>query len=370
MKVTIENDYAGGGAARGGTHYLRHLLANVARVAPENEYESFAFFFKDYAKKAAQIKSPSGVSSRILRWPQSLVYRAEWSRGLPVIEAALRGTDVYHCVRVPKYMGERCAVVQADITPVTHPQWHTKESQAVWERITLPGLWMAKRIITFSEASKRDMVRELGLPAEKIRITRLGVDHEVFKPRPKEWSRDYTRMAYGLPDKFFLMVGPLDPVCDFAAVVKAVKLLGKDAPKIVVVTSRDNYAIKQVLFARDEGVGDNFIWPGYIPHHDLAAVYNLATALIHPSKLPGWELPPLEAMACGTPVITTLEENVGRTGWLLSSSASDPENIVKGFRLDEAKLRRMSEGGLALAVEYTWECTARETLKVWREVAD
>ncbi len=371
MRVAYEIDAAN--VVRGGVHLANHLMSQFARLAPTDDFLLFGFSFRAQDRLREQYRLPPGgrVSYRLKRWPQSVMDRVEWRWGLPVVETYLRlaRVDVFHAIRGLPRGGERMALTMPDIVPVIKPEWVRPEGWTIWREKLEPGIRRAKRIITFCEATRDDLMRRMNVPAERIRITRLGVDHELFKPLA-EASLEPARKRYGLPERFFLMVGPFDVVASFSAVVEALALWKGERPAIVAVGPVDDYARGLQRLAEERGVSGCFIWPGYVAHDRLAQLYNLAQALIHPSLLPGVELPPYEAMACGKPVITSLSENIADAGLLIDPKS--PDDILSAMRSvweGGAKIQRLAAAALERAAQFTWERTARETLEIYREIA-
>lgn len=370
MRVAIDIDDAGG-IARGGTHYTNRLLARFSKMAPEHEFLLFGFAYHDPGKLLRQFPLPPGrFSYAVKRWPQSVVRRLE-EAGVPVVTGylGLRGVDVHHAWVGHAGSGERVALTVPDITQVTRPEWNTPERLRFWHSRQRPAILKAKRVMTFCRASRDDMMRELGLPGERIHIVPLGADPAAFHPITDVAALAAVRAKFALPERFILMVGPIDPVCNFAGVIDALKDWPGEKPRFVVAGPVDDYVRGQQRRAEEAGVGGLFTWAGYVPHSELPLLYNLATAFLHPSILPGTEMPPYEAMACGTPVVTSLDEVIEDAGRLID--ARSPASIGEALKAvwESQSLREaLRAKGLARAKDYTWESTARETLKVYNEI--
>ncbi len=337
MRVAIEIDYCATGA-RGGTYYLKHLTANLPAAMPQDEFLLFGFFFTDYEKKIAQFPLPPSPRVRrcVRRWPQSLVEKIEWGWGLPLIESylSLKGVDVYHAARPPSREFDRVVQTVPDITPISHPElWNNPAAIDLWKQRILPGILKAKRILTYSRATVDHLVKFLHVDERRVGITHLGADPLTFKPLTGDPRLEEIRTRLHLPTKFLLMVGPFDVITNFAAVVDALTLWkksGGEPPEIVTVGPIDDYVRGLQRRCEEAGLSARFHWTGYVPHTDLVLLYNLATALVYPSRLPGIELPPYEAMASGTPVITSLVETIDSAGLLID--ADSPNEICSAMR--------------------------------------
>lgn len=376
MRIAIEVDFSESGA-RGGTHYLNHLVANLPAIMPQDEFLLFGFFFTNYEKKSAQFPIPPSprVQRCIRRWPQSLVKRIEWGWGLPLINSCLnlKDVDVYHAWRPPNRGLDRVVLTVPDICPLTHPEYVNPQAITSWKRMVLPGILNAKRIATYSQATADYLVKLLGIDERRIGITHLGADPLTFKPLRGDPRLEEVRTRLRLPKKFILMVGPFDVVTNFTSIVDALilwKKSGGELPEIVAVAPIDDYVRGLQHRCKEAGLAERFHWTGYVFHADLALIYNLATALIHPSRLPGIEMPPYEAMASGTPVVTSLAETIDSSGLLID--ADSPAEINSALRRvweSDSLRRNLSERGLVRAAQFTWKRTARETAILYREVA-
>lgn len=371
MRVAIEIYDAG--MVRGGTHYLRHLCDELSRLDPDGDYLLFGFQFRDPRRLRDQYPLPPGGRFRycVRRWPESVVNRLQWGWGLPLVQAylAARGVDVFHSFRLG---GRRTALLLPDIVPLVRPHWVPPEGWWVWERRTLPAIRAARLILTFCEATKRDLIRELGVPADRIRITPLGVDRSLFFPVRDRAALEAARARLKLPPRFILTVGPFDHLCHFKGIAQAMARWKRsgEPPRLVAVGPVDDFTRGLQALAAAEGVAELVTWTGFLPHRDLAWAYNLADAVVHPSLLPGAELPPLEAMACGAPVVSSLDECIGDAGLLVDASSAEQIHEALRRLWESPSLREdLGRRGLSRAAEFTWERTARQTLQAYREIA-
>jgi len=227
----------------------------------------------------------------------------------------------------------------------------------------------ARRIITISESTKRDTVRLLGVSSKKVAVVYCGVDR-AFRPLPEREVASF-RQKRGLPERIILFVGTIEPRKNVARLVEAYSHLKDGQVKLVIGGARG--WLYEEVFARVEELdltGD-VLFPGYIPPEELPLWYNAAELFVYPSLYEGFGLPPLEAMACGTPVITSnvssLPEVVGEAGLTVdpmnSKGLAEAINQVLG---DGALRQSMRERGLARASRFSWAKAARETVGVYR----
>jgi glycosyltransferase involved in cell wall biosynthesis len=203
----------------------------------------------------------------------------------------------------------------------------------------------------------------------------LGVNEE-FHIISDQAILESCRLRYKLPEKFILFVGLLEPRKNLPLLLKAYAQLLKieDAPRLVIV-GRPGWGYKEILQQIDVlNLKDKVHFTGYVPAQDMPIVYNLAQVFVYPSIYEGFGLPPMEAMACGTPVITTdvsaLRDHVGEAGILIPSQ--DEEALVQAMRkilLDPDLRKLLSLRGRQQVANFTWKRTALETLKVYQYVA-
>lgn len=369
MRVAIEVEASG--VVRGGTLYVRKLLEEYAKMSGDDSFIVFGWAFRDPGALRRQFPVPEkpNFAQAIQRWPQSLVQRFEWDWRLPILKTmmAALGVDVYHCFRVPARRGPRVVMTVPDVWPLVRPEWYKPEHVPFWENRVKPGIFAADALVTYSEATKRHMVELLKVPGEKIHITPLGIDKTVFRPvETKDIPADL-RARLNLPERFLLMVGPFDLLSSFAAVCDALKAWSGERPKIVCVGPIDDYVRGLQKLAEEKGVDACFQWIGFLPQKELVYLYNLTEALVYPSRLPGVELPPYEAMACGAAVITSLDECVGDAGIVVD--ADSPAQIgaaMKRVWESRAEADRLRPKALARAEQYTWKRCAETTLDAYR----
>jgi glycosyltransferase involved in cell wall biosynthesis len=233
----------------------------------------------------------------------------------------------------------------------------------------------ADRIIAVSEATRQDLIEAYDLPPEKIQVI-----YEAAAPRFRPTSdRDQAavRARYGLPARYLLVVGTLEPRKNLTRLLRmwtALRQTG-EVPPLVLVGAR-GWLIDEFFAALARSAyREDVILPGYIADADLPAVYGGATAFVFPSLYEGFGLPPLEAMACGTPVAcsntSSMPEVVGDAA--LTFDPRDDEAMAEALRriVDDADLQaELRERGLRRAAQFSWARAARETAALYRSLLD
>lgn len=258
-----------------------------------------------------------------------------------------------------------------DLAPLIIPNAYNKRL-ALYYRYVLPFMIKtADRVIAVSKNTKNDLVNRLHVNENKIKVIYLGVNQE-YKPLQK--TEEITK-KYGLTESFILFVGNIAPRKNLLVLLQAFNKLKKRKIKHkLVIAGKKDQKHKQVLkMVNDLNLGGEVIFTGYIPEEDLPSLYNAADLFVYPSLYEGFGLPVLESMACGTPVVasntSSLPEVVGDAGLLINPRDVDAltDAIYKVLTDDELK-ESLVEKGLRRVKLFAWEKTARETLRVYKEV--
>jgi glycosyltransferase involved in cell wall biosynthesis len=277
----------------------------------------------------------SSVARDVLWYPFGLRRRAH-------------GLDVLHCTtfRSPTRVGVPVVVTVHDLAvlryPEAFPRWHRLYGTAGLRRV----LRHADAVITVSEFTKNEVVDLVDVPAGRIRVVPNGVD-AVFRPEPGDTASrgDYV-----------LAVGTLEPRKNLGRTVEAARLAGVEL---------------RVVGARGWGGVDASGWVGEVPDVELAALYRGARCVLYPSLYEGFGLPVLEAMGCGTPVVTSrgtaMEDIAGGAAVLVDPL--DPRSIADGIVEAAGRRDELVELGLARAREFTWDGAADAVERLWRELA-
>jgi glycosyltransferase involved in cell wall biosynthesis len=292
-------------------------------------------------------------------------------------EWLLGPVDVVHsttfCAPRFRLRRKRLVVTIYDLSFITHPELHLPANVAHCLAGTLLALEHADAIIAISEHTRRDLLERLAAPAERITVTPLAHDAgfvRVTDPRRLAAARK----RYGLPEHFILFLGALEPRKNLPRLLEAYAALpsGLRGDVELVVAGMSGW-LNDSIHGRvaELGLEKSVHFAGYVHADDLSAVYSLATVLAYPSLYEGFGLPVLEAMACGTPVLTSnvssLPEVAGDAATLVDPA--DVSSIAAGLRglLESPSLRaELATRGRARAASFSWDRCARQTLEVYR----
>jgi glycosyltransferase involved in cell wall biosynthesis len=332
-------------------HYTANLLAALPRVAPENEYIPL-----DWGR------DPAMRLDRRLRWQQ-----VELPRRARAAQAQLLHVTGFD---TPRF--KPCPVVLTvhDLIGALFPGQFPLAARFYWAWWLPRSVRWADAIIADSESTRRDLHRLAGISPERVAVIPLGVDPRFRPPNtPEETAR--VRQKYGLPEKFILYIGTLEPRKGLDTLVAAFVQLASDVAHDLVIVGKKGWYTEQLfnqvrVFRLEKRVH----FTGYVADADLPALYAAASLFAFPSRYEGFGLPPLEAMACGTPVVTSnaasLPEVVADAG--LTVPPDDPAALAGAIWQVISSPERQAEfsqRGLMRAQGFTWEETARQTLAVY-----
>ena len=234
----------------------------------------------------------------------------------------------------------------------------------------------AARIATVSEYSRQDLLRTYHLAPEKVTVTYNGIESH-FTPQPTSpGEAEDVRQRFGINREFLLAVGSLQPRKNLIRLIRAyAKLRGENsgfAPQLVIVGRKLWLTSEIFAEVRRQRWAEDVILTGYVTDEDLPKLYRAATAFVYPSLFEGFGLPPVEAMACGTPVITSnnssLPEVVGNAAVLID--ACDERALSEALLQivgDQPLRARLREQGIEQAKKYTWRDAAEKTLQLYQE---
>ena len=287
-----------------------------------------------------------------------------------------RKYDLYHETNyIPMQFNGPIVVTVFDLSFLLFPETHPKERVQYMERYFYSRLNRISHFITISETIKREMIEYLGIHKDKITITPLGVDNE-FKPLLSE-PLDPVVKKYGLKaGSYILNVGTLEPRKNVLNLLRAyarLPLFLRETYPLVLSGGAGWLMEKLDKEIQQLNIQKTVMKTGYVPNHDLPHLYSGATIFIYPSMYEGFGLPPLEAMACGTPVIASnisaLVEVIGTAGVLVSPD--DYEALAEKMQellMNPARRQTLSAMGLQQSKHFTWEKCAAKTLEVYNHV--
>ncbi|MGH9472687.1 MAG: glycosyltransferase family 4 protein [Terriglobales bacterium] len=286
-----------------------------------------------------------------------------------VLPARCRGAVLFSPSNTGPLAVARQVVTIHDVVPLDHPEWLNPRF-AAWYRYLIPRLVLrARRVIAISEFTKSRLLATTGVRPERVAVIHHGLDPR-FAPQP-ELAVAAVRARLGLRGPYLLALGSLEPRKNLTGLLRAWAALPeieRGANRLVLAGGAGHSA---VFAPAPLELPEGATWIGHVADELLPALYSGATAFAYLSFYEGFGKPPLEAMACGTPVLTSgagaLAEVAG--GAALTADPHDSAAIAQALRrlLADAALRgELRELGLRQAAQFTWATAGRRTLETLR----
>lgn len=353
--------------------YTQHLLRALAAIDPTTRYTYLTV--SDGPDPGIRQPNFSPWVTRI-SFENHLVGDLWQSSYLPFRLAAL-GADLYHgpAVFLPLLkLGYRTVVTIHDLVAFLFPETVPTKYGIYMRWMTRLSVRSADRIIADSEATREDLVRQLGVPPEKIRTIHaaLGTGYEPVRDPAR---LEAVRRSYRLEGPYILFVGNLEPRKNLVRLIEAYALLRRRVrlPHRLVLAGKRGWLYRPIFQAVERlGLQQEVIFTGYVAPEDLPAVYSMAEVFAFPSIYEGFGLPVLEAMACGVPVVAgasgSIPEVAGDAALLVPPY--QVEAIAEALHrvLTEAVLRaELTARGLARSRAFSWERVAIQTREVYQQ---
>jgi glycosyltransferase involved in cell wall biosynthesis len=308
---------------------------------------------------------------RQLALPRAALYESWHYLRRPRVESATGSVDVIHATGVAMPPRTRPVVLTMhDLAYLDYPEFFTRQGLRFFHRALDLALRDASLVLCSSLATL-ERCRSVGFEDGRLRHVPLGV--RSTRVRPEDVAR--ARRELALPECFVLWTGTFEPRKNLVGLLQAFSLLDADASLVLVGPRGWNEDIERRLRELPAPKRDRVRLLGWVAHRDLEAVYAAATVVCYPSLLEGFGFPVVEAMAQGTPVVTsrgTSTEELVEGGAGVVVDPHRPEEIAAalGSILEDAALaERLSEAGIRRAAEYTWARTAELTAAAYEEAA-
>ena len=357
-------------------HYTLELARALALISPSDQFELVSPAPFDQAA-LDEIERANLVNLRTSTPRASSIRGHWWSIGLPLYTRRA-GFDLFHGTNfdVPLWKKRTSVVTIHDLSALLHPEKH--RSRLVRRaRLRLPlVVRIADMIITPTESVKREVCQRLRVKEDRV-IAIPSAARGRFRPMAWEQTAP-TRRWLGVEDDFLLFVGTLEPRKNLLTLLKAFeRIIGHSSlrPQLVIAGGEGWLMEDAFAFIRKAGIGERLLFTGYLSDDDLGALYSSCKIFIYPSVYEGFGLPPLEAMACGAPVIAgripSLQETLGRAARLVEPL--DVEALAKSIiemLEDENQRQLLGAAGAQQAGKFSWEQTARLTLDVYQQLVN
>lgn len=305
--------------------------------------------------------------------PSSRPSRLAWEQlGGPRLATKL-AVDVWHGPHytMPLRLRIPAVVTVHDLTFFDHPEWHERSKVLFFRRAIVASSRRAAVIVCVSETTAARLSAVAPPRRGTIVVVHHGVDTERFRPDGNEEEDRAHLSSLGITAPYLAFVGTLEPRKNVPALVAAFGRVAGDHPDLqLVLAGQPGWGSAAVDVAvAESGVAERIVRPGYVPDDAYPPLLRRAYAVIYPSHEEGFGIPPLEAMACGTPVLTTEEVAAAElAGDAVATARSDPASLAAGIRrvLDPAEATRLRAAGLALVSRFSWTAAAASHVAAYR----
>lgn len=352
----------------------------LAKLHPEDRYE-YSFFTSGDDSRTERVRSLAakniGINSSSF---SGYLYRAA-STFLPVPYSFFFGrkSDVTHFFNyiVPPFVSGKKVVTVHDMVYKAFPDTVRGRTKFMLNMGLKRSMRRADIIVTDSEFSKEEILKYFPQHKRKIRVVPCGVDIERFKPCTDLERISKVKSSLGIEGDYFLYVGTIEPRKNLRRLIAAyaafVKKVGENSPKLVLAGGKGWLDGEIYASVRKLGLEGKVLFTEYVPAGDMTPLMCGALAFVFPSLYEGFGMPPLEAMACGAPVLTTnaasLPEVVGDCAVICD--AYSVKSIAQGlYRLysDKDLRAQLSRKGIERAKGFTWERSAQMLHDIYREL--
>ena len=339
-------------------NYIRGSLAGLVEVAgDEHEIVAFAPTSADGARLVDDALDGIPLERRVRTLPVAHAWRTAWSRlGWPPAERFLGRFDVLHFadwMYPPQRAGVRATMVH-DLVPVRFPDWVHPRTRWMHGAKYRNAARTCHLVFVNSDFTANDVVELLGVPRERVRVARPGVE-TGFKPAGE-------RADLGRP--YLFTVATLEPRKNLDTLAAAYRLL--DGEHALAVSGAAGWGTQPALDV------DGIVRLGFVRHEELPRWYRGAAVSVYPSRFEGFGMPVVESMACGTPCVASahpsLDEACGDAA--IRVDPEDPEAIAAGIREALARRDELVERGLVHARTFTWRAVGEIMLAAYREARE
>lgn len=353
--------------------------AAMARLYPENRY-SYSFFTSGKGFRKEHVKAFAGERIKLNGSGFSGYLYRTVSSFLPLPYSAFFGkkadvTHFFNYIVPPGVKGKKVVTVH-DMVYKAFPGTVRGRTKLMLNLGLKRSMKRADMIVTDSEFSKSEIIKYFPQHREKIRVVPCGVDLEKFCPCEDKKRISEVKASLGIEGEYFLYLGTIEPRKNLKRLIIAYNALAKrlsEPPKLVLAGGKGWLYDGIFEEVRRLGLENKVIFTKYVPSEDMNPLMCGALAFVFPSIYEGFGMPPLEAMACGVPVLTTAEASLPEvTGdCAVICDAYSPKSIAEGlYRLykDEKLRGELSRRGIERAKAFTWERSADALYKIYKEL--
>ncbi|MFA6973232.1 MAG: glycosyltransferase family 1 protein [Parcubacteria group bacterium] len=383
MRIGIDVRCLIEGRRTGVEEYTLNLLQNLFAIDTKNDYVLFLNSFRPHKADLAWVEKYDNVSIKKFRYPNKLLNFLFWYLRWPKIDEMLGGVDVIflpNIIFASVSKKAKLLVTIHDLSFERYPETFSRKRR--WWHIFINARRIcraADRIIAVSDSTKHDLLNLYGIPDKKIAVIRSGLSERLCVLDRNRSELAATKEKYGLPYKFILFFGTIEPRKNLVGLIRAYNDLQKYAREnnleelakhALVIAGQSGWLAGEIYAEIERSkFKEQIIVIDAVPDVDKEYIFNLATLFVYPSFFEGFGFPPLEAMACGVPAIvsnnSSLPEIVGKSAVMIDPDKPDEiAKVMKEMLLSKELQDRLKSEGPKAAANFSWQKTAKEFLAV------
>ncbi|MEI8096598.1 MAG: glycosyltransferase family 1 protein [Candidatus Moraniibacteriota bacterium] len=383
MRIGIDIRCLAEGKRTGVEEYTIALLSGLFEKAPENEY---ILFFNAWRKTIPDLsfatKYPN-VTLKTFRFPNKLLNLALWYLKYPKLDKLVGGTDIFFLPNLnfsAVSKKTKLVVTAHDLSFEIFPETFSLKRRIWHFFIHFKNLVLsADKVIAVSQSTKNDLIDYYDVPEKKITVIQSGIGKQFHVMNRNDTALVSVQEKYHLPYKFILSLATLEPRKNIPAIISVFDaLMALNNPVLnkysLVIAGTRGWKCEETFEAIAQSpYKEKIILTGFIADEDKSALYNLASIFVYPSLYEGFGFPPLEAMACGVPVIVShsasLPEIVGDGGMLIDPYQPDEIfQALKQILLDTELTETLHKKSEKRAEHFSWDKTVNETINLFRSL--
>ena len=355
--------------------YVYRLLDKLLAIDKDNSYYIFGFIFAGKKFQEPYKKLPRNARYKLIRLLPSKVHNVLSRRlfvpPIDVLTGVKADLTIFtNFVRTPLPLGSKSITFIYDLSFITFRKFSNDKNAQLLTKQAAIAARKSDKIVTISANSKREIVEEYGIDPAKIEIVHPALDHSVYYQRPANEQKSVAR-KFQIDGEYILYTGTIEPRKNIVGIIEAYTKLPADLKRkyMLVLAGGKGWKDEEIRQSLAKHSEERIVLTGYVADEDLPALYSGASLFVFPTFYEGWGMPPLEAMACGVPVVcsdnSSLPEVVGSAA--LTISANDTKALTREMTrvLTDKKLAaKLVKAGYLQAKKFDWGKSARKLKEI------